>query len=131
MRGLVVDASVMAAFVFVEPRFRPAERLLTGRDLIAPTLLRYELASVGARKAREDPDLRDLIDAGFSVLARLSIRWIAPDPADLVDLSARTGLTTYDASYLWAARSTGSDLATFDRRLAVAARRSEGDGRNR
>ena len=33
----------------------------------------------------------------------------------------RTGLTTYDASYLWLARDLGVELVTLDRQLAEAA----------
>ena len=33
---------------------------------------------------------------------------------------SETGLTTYDASYLWLANDLGIELVTLDRRLATA-----------
>ncbi len=41
-------------------------------------------------------------------------------------LAAATGLSVYDASYLWLARERDADLITLDRRLAAAYRVSPG-----
>ncbi len=42
-----------------------------------------------------------------------------PVPAtDVVSLAVRTGLTAYDASYLWLAMSRDAELVTLDRQLA-------------
>jgi len=46
---------------------------------------------------------------------------MAIDHDDVLDLAARTGLTAYDASYLWLARQLGADLVTLDRQLERAA----------
>jgi predicted nucleic acid-binding protein len=37
-----------------------------------------------------------------------------------VDLAEATGLTAYDASYLWLARTLNAELVTLDRKLAAA-----------
>ena len=51
MAARVVDASVLAAKVFGEPRADEADALLQGADLYAPELLAYELAKPrGSRK---------------------------------------------------------------------------------
>ncbi|MCH8090085.1 MAG: hypothetical protein IH955_08760 [Chloroflexi bacterium] len=52
MPAKVVDASVIAAIVFEEPRAGEAELLLKETDLFAPTLLAYELTNVALKKAR-------------------------------------------------------------------------------
>jgi predicted nucleic acid-binding protein len=39
-----------------------------------------------------------------------------------LELAAATGLTAYDASYLWLARRLGADLVTLDKQLAKAER---------
>jgi predicted nucleic acid-binding protein len=42
------------------------------------------------------------------------------DHADTVLVSVATGLSAYDASYLWLAGHLGARLVTLDRRLADA-----------
>jgi predicted nucleic acid-binding protein len=39
----------------------------------------------------------------------------------VVPLAAETGLTAYDASYLWLSRHLNAELVTLDRKLAKAA----------
>jgi predicted nucleic acid-binding protein len=43
-----------------------------------------------------------------------------PSPVDVVLIANATGLSTYDASYLWLAGYLEADLATRDRALAAA-----------
>lgn len=47
------------------------------------------------------------------------------DHAAVLDLAEATGLTAYDASYLWLARSLDGELVTLDRKLAGALQKSE------
>ncbi len=42
------------------------------------------------------------------------------DHADAVLIARATGLTAYDASYLWLAGHLGAELVTLDARLAAA-----------
>ena len=42
------------------------------------------------------------------------------DRVAVLDLAERTGLTAYDASYLWLARELKAELVTLDRKLAAA-----------
>jgi predicted nucleic acid-binding protein len=49
---------------------------------------------------------------------RWGVIWQDVDHADAVLVAQATGLSTYDASYLWLAGSLGADLVTLDRRLA-------------
>lgn len=43
------------------------------------------------------------------------------DPAAVVHVAVETGLTAYDAGYLWLARELHSDLVTLDAALNAAA----------
>ncbi len=45
---------------------------------------------------------------------------VAIDHAATLDLAEAAGLTAYDASRLWLARSLGAELVTLDRKLAAA-----------
>ncbi len=51
----------------------------------------------------------------------LAIETLAVDIAGIIELAEATGLTAYDASYLWLARRLGGELITLDRQLAKAA----------
>ena len=51
----------------------------------------------------------------------MDIRLIEVNGLEVVDLALETGLTVYDASYLYLSRNLGMELITFDRRLHEAA----------
>ena len=122
MPAKVVDASVVAAIAFGEPRAGEARALVEGCDLVAPPLLAYELTGVARKKALHYPSERDRILALLRDARSLSIRWEEVDHPAVLDLALATGLTTYDAAYLFLARSLGLPLATLDERLRRHAR---------
>ena len=121
---IVVDCSLLAAMLFQEPDSPAAERKVAGRSLHAPGLLDYEVASVAVKKSRAG---RAEV-AGNAMLryARASIELHDVDPSALVALAQRYQLSAYDAAYLWLAAELKAPLATFDRRLGVAARQHLG-----
>ncbi len=59
--------------------------------------------------------------AAFALRGRLGVQDVAVDHDAVVALALTTGLTTYDASYLWLARQLGAELVTLDRQLDAAA----------
>ena len=52
----------------------------------------------------------------------MNIELHAIDPVQTLDLALRYSLSAYDASYLWLAAELKAPLATFDEKLAAAAR---------
>lgn len=122
MTRIVVDASALAAVVFGEPEGEAVAARLDGADVSAPILLRFELANTAWKKCRERPqDAARIVQALAKILdpAR-GIAWHDVDHADAVLVAGATGLTAYDASYLWLAGALGADLITLDRKLARA-----------
>jgi predicted nucleic acid-binding protein len=113
----VVDASALAALVFGEPEAEGIAQRLEGARLVAPALLEFELANVCLSKMRREPAKRDSLRAAFRLADRLTIDTVAVDHASALDLAEATGLTAYDASYLWLARELGAELVTLDRKL--------------
>lgn len=116
----VIDASALAPIVFNEPAGDRVTERIRDCDLVAPSLLGYEMANVCWIKLRREPGQHD------ALLAALRMPGIAPETLEVdhdavVELAARTGLTTYDASYLWLAPDLGVELVTLDRQLAAAA----------
>jgi predicted nucleic acid-binding protein len=122
MRRVVVDTSVLAAITFDEPTAGEWTTKLDGATLYAPTLLQYEMANVARKKCRERPErTREILTAlELTLDPRKGIVWMDPNPMDVVVLSNATGLSPYDASYLWLAGFLGADLVTRDRALAAA-----------
>jgi predicted nucleic acid-binding protein len=116
----VIDASALAAVLYDEPE---APAVLTGcqQELIAPTLLPYEMANVCRTKMLRRPDeARRLLDCHRS-MSRIEIRLLEPDWETLPQLAHRWGLSVYDAAYLQLARCEDAALITLDARLAAAA----------
>ena len=119
----VVDASALAALLFGEPEAEAVAARLDGARLAAPLLLGFELANVCLIKARRHPEQREALTAAFRLRARLRVEEMAVDHDGALETAAATGLTAYDASYLWLARQLGAELVTLDRQLATAALR--------
>ena len=116
----VVDASALAALLFGEPEADPIAARLDGARLVAPVLLDFELANVCLIKGRRCPEQRDALAAVFRLRDRLAVGTAAVDQDGVVALAHATGLTAYDASYLWLARQLSAELVTLDRQLARA-----------
>jgi predicted nucleic acid-binding protein len=118
----VVDASALAALLFNEPEARDIAVVLEGAELAAPALLPFEMASICLKKIRRDPGAKDDLVKAFQLLYRMDVSIEEIDLVGMIDLAGSSGLTTYDASYLWLARHLGAELVTLDRQLQAAAR---------
>jgi predicted nucleic acid-binding protein len=121
MAGKVIDASALGALLFGEPEGAAVAGRLRDAGLIAPALLPFEVASVCLKKMRRHPDRRDALVAAFGMLDRMEVDIVEVDHGEVFGLAQRIGLSAYDASYLWLARRTGSELVTLDRQLEAAA----------
>jgi predicted nucleic acid-binding protein len=117
----IVDASALAALLFGEPEADAIATQLQDAELVGPALLPFEIANICLTKMRRHPRARDDLLAAFTLLDRMAIRTIEVDHLEVLALAERSGLTAYDASYLWLARRLGADLTTLDRQLAAAA----------
>jgi predicted nucleic acid-binding protein len=117
----VVDASALAALVFGEPEAEDVAGALDGARPVAPSLLGFELANVCVAKCRRHPHQREALLAAFQLRDRLGTQAFAVDHAAALEIALATGLTAYDASYLWLARQLGAELVTLDKELGRAA----------
>jgi predicted nucleic acid-binding protein len=123
MPAKVIDASVMAAWCFREPRAREALALLKEAELHAPLLLAFELTSIARRKVMVYPERAASVIEGLRTALALPVHLNEVDHIAVVRLALDTGLTTYDACYLYLAQSIGTSLATFDEKLAKISRK--------
>lgn len=120
MAAKVVDASAIAALLFGEPEGEAIAAKLGGARMVAPALLNFELANVCLIKSRRDPKQRAALTAAFRLHYTLGVEEIAVDYDSALELAVATGLTAYDASYLWLKQQLGAELVTLDRHLAHA-----------
>ena len=84
-------------------------------------MLWFELANVCLTKIRRQPDNAERLRKAFGEATQLDIQIHDVDPLEAVAVAEQTGLTAYDASYLWLARHLDADLVTLDKRLHAAA----------
>lgn len=117
----VVDASALAAILFGEPEGAMMAEQLDGARLAAPPLLAFELANVCLVKCRRYPEKRDALLEAFRLRDAFAVEVVNVDIAEALTLAMQTGLTVYDAVYLWLARRLGAELTTLDKALARAA----------
>jgi len=119
MGDKVIDASALAAVAFAESDADDVIDEIDGHSLHAPTLLVFELMSVVWKRARKQPAATTLFLEALEALDGLDLHFRGIDQAAVVRLGLATGLTAYDASYLWLARSLGMPLVTLDRKLGA------------
>ena len=125
MSGLVVDASVVVAWLFDdedEPRADRVLERLEGDGALAPQLWHLETRNsllVAERRGRLSAGgVKERLDA----LKGLPIRTDEePDLQSAFDLARAHGLSFYDALYLELAKRESAELATLDGALGRAA----------
>lgn len=122
MPAKVVDASVIAAWCFREPRAAEATELLRDSELYAPLLLAYEMTSIARRKAVTYPEKASVMGEALQMALALPIHWSEVDHPAVLRLALDARITTYDACYLYLAQALRAPLATFDQQLARAMR---------
>lgn len=123
MPDRVIDASALAAIAFAEPGADAVIDLIDGHRLHAPTLIVFELTNVAWKRAKKQPAATALFLQALEVLEGLGLRFRGIDQGEVVRLGLATGLTAYDAAYLWLARALAMPLVTLDKKLGAHARR--------
>lgn len=88
--------------------------------LIAPGLLRYEMASICAAKLQREPKSAKLTLQRYRLFNGLDIEFAEPDWDALPLLARQWELSAYDAAYLQLAIRHKVPLVTLDARLAGA-----------
>jgi len=127
--AICVDASVVVKLLVREAESEHAVALIRiardrGDRLVAPSLMRYEVASSLWQKTRRGLLERDDAQTAFDRIAVYPIQFLIS--GELVHrawrLAQRLALPSmYDAQYLAVAENQGCPLWTADRRLAEAA----------
>lgn len=123
----IIDSSYLLAYLFPDESSRDVDKTFmqyknSEIHLIAPKLLRYEviagLWSAIMRKRVSGVVARALAERFLD----LDITYSDVMYTDVLDLAVRTGLTVYDASYLWLSREKQTPLLTLDKQLRRVAK---------
>ncbi len=124
MKGLILDASMAMEWFAedVKPEALAVRNLLDDHVVLVPHLWRFEVMNVvnvwrrhnALTEAEGAWLLREVMALPFAVVDE-------GDPEAIVALAVTHHLTTYDATYLHVAMTTGEPLATLDRKLRRAA----------
>jgi predicted nucleic acid-binding protein len=122
MPDKVIDASAMAALAFAEREAGFVLDEIDGHRLHAPELLVFELMNVAWKRSRKQTAAVHLFLESLDILTELSVQYRGVDRRAVVELGLETGITAYDASYLWLARTLGVPLVTLDRKQRAASR---------
>jgi predicted nucleic acid-binding protein len=121
MPDKVVDASALAAIAFAEPDADAVIDAIDGHRLHAPSLVVFELMNVAWKRSRQQPAASALFLEALAVLEGLGLRFRGINQEEVVRLGLATGLTAYDASYLWLSRALHMPLVTLDKKLGAHA----------
>lgn len=124
---LVVDASAAGAMLFEEPEGPTIRAHIRGETLLAPHLIDYELANTCAKKMRKQPDAALKLLVMLKGLEHVALRRVETPAHEVATLAVKTGLSAYDASYLWLALRRDAELVTLDRHLARIEKSLRGD----
>ncbi|MFA7324944.1 MAG: type II toxin-antitoxin system VapC family toxin [Candidatus Nanopelagicales bacterium] len=122
---MVLDASMALAYAMPDEDSTAAEQLMDRLEeapAIAPTVWIYEIASALRMSQERERLTAEVADGIMTTLAELHVEFEHPDGHQLLQLSRRTGLTVYDASYIALCLKHQLPLASLDRRLVRAAR---------
>ena len=122
MPDKVIDASALAAIAFAEPAADAVIDEIDGHRLHAPSLVVFELMNIAWKRSRKQPAASALFLEALDVLQGLGLRFRGINQEEVVRLGLTTGLTAYDASYLWLSRVLDMPLVTLDKRLGAHAK---------
>ncbi|MHB1287616.1 MAG: type II toxin-antitoxin system VapC family toxin [Leptospirales bacterium] len=118
----VVDASAIGALLFGEPEAIFVSAALKETKMVSPFLISLEITNICLKKIRRHPEQQETIRNAFQLFFRLDIEKIDVDCSSVLFLAEQSGLTAYDASYVWVAQKLGVDLLTLDKGLGNAFR---------
>ena len=109
---------------FAEPGADAVIDAIDGHRLHAPTLVVFELMNVAWKRSRKQPAASALFLEALEVLEGLGLRFRGINQEEVVRLGLATGLSAYDASYLWLSRVLDMPLVTLDKKLGAHAKKS-------
>lgn len=124
MRRVVVDASYMMAFLLVDEKVdqKIDEEIKAGKlKIFTPPIFETELFNgILMAHRRERVTWRECHHL-YTTYQRLMVTQERVEINEVFELAKESGLTVYDASYVWLARKMKVELLTYDKKMQAAA----------
>lgn len=127
MTEYVLDASVALGFLLYDERSQYAVSVARRLGVDSPVVPEHWETEVvngiltAVRRGRLSlPEAVGIASTLRTAMKRRRVD-LVPDPAQLLDFAASSGLTAYDAAYLQIVLRLGLPLATLDRRMLACA----------
>jgi len=119
---IVADANLFLYLVVQGPNTEAARAVVVRDDVwAAPRLWRSEvLSALSAHMRRGDMGIADALGMFAGAEAAVGGREFDTEPADVLELAARSGCSTYDCEYVAVARALGVPLVTADKQVLRA-----------
>lgn len=119
---IVVDSTVICDFLFGDNSAREASLRLIDVDpeWISHSLILCEVGNVSLKYMRHAKWSREDAEAQLAKVPDLLVELVAAvNSQGVFDIAAVTGLSFYDASYVWLARARGLKLRTRDKEILM------------
>ena len=118
---IVIDTSAIIAVIVGEPQRNKIVELTTGKALIGPGSIPWEIGNAFSAMFKQDRITLDEAQAGLSIFESIPLRYVEPDFFHVLKLSRQINMYAYDAYFLDCAIRYKSPLLTLDQKLKVAA----------
>ncbi len=118
---VVIDTSALIAVIVDEPERNKIVELTTGKTLIGPGSIPWEIGNAFSAMLKRNKLSLDEAKKGLVIFDSIPLRYIKPDFVNAVTISKQTNMYAYDAYFIDCAIRQKAQLLTLDRKLKTAA----------
>jgi len=120
--SLIVDTSIILAAILGEPEKPFIEKLTVGEELIAPSVLTYEVGNAFSRMIKRSRMTAAQVREAVEIYLSIPVRLVETDLRESLDISISHRIYAYDACFIEAARRLRQRLLTLDLEMMRVAR---------
>ncbi len=119
---IAIDTSALIAVIVGEPERDRIVELATGKTLIGPGSIPWEIGNAFSAMFKQNRLTLDEAKKGLLIFDSIPLRYVKPDFANALKISKQANMYAYDAYILDCASSNHAVLLTLDKKLKTAAK---------
>ncbi|UCF99751.1 MAG: type II toxin-antitoxin system VapC family toxin [Spirochaetaceae bacterium] len=119
---VVIDTSALIAVLVDEPERKTIVEYTTGKSLIGPGSIQWEIGNVFSAMFKQDRLTIKEARKGLRIFHTIPLRYTVSDFNNCLAISKQTNLYAYDAYFLDCAMKHKAPLLTLDSKLKAAAK---------